>query len=319
MGNQIPQTISHESLLAKSKLNIKKAIIARDHNDDSDYQIWAAIALEQLAKSSLALIHPSLIVEINNLNTLLEACGIRTNNSVIKTIGAHEAYIRLKHTVDHFSTAIFEECKKIADRRNAELHSGDSVMAKFPREQWEGVFWNASELILKSMGLTLDSWLGKNSSTPKEIIKSLKEFKTKSAQSKIKIAKQSFLLNEKGKKRTDSQINSLIKESEKINPHNHHDLFTYSLDGYWLTPCPACNCLGITGGDQTNQMLADDQSEAEFGFEIIECTYIPVEFNCPTCHLSLIGEESLLAGNINDPNIETYIQEIEFEPDYGND
>ena len=127
-GKKLPPPIalSHESLLVKSQLMAKRSVEAKHKDQETDCQLWAAGALELLAKAQLSGIHPSLVVEAENTNSLLEACGIPTSTKV-RTINASVAYTRLNHTVPHFSTPVMESCKKLADRRNAELHSGEAA------------------------------------------------------------------------------------------------------------------------------------------------------------------------------------------------
>lgn len=122
-GKLPPAALSHDALLAKSKLMAKRSVEAKQVEQDTDCQLWAAASLELLAKAQLAGIHPSLVVDAENLNSLLEANGISTG-TVVRTVSAVVAYARLKHTVLHFSTPVFEECKKLAERRKRrELHS----------------------------------------------------------------------------------------------------------------------------------------------------------------------------------------------------
>jgi hypothetical protein len=180
-----PTALSHDALLAKSKLFAKRSIEAKQVGQDTDYQLWAAAALELLAKAQLAGFHPSLVVEAENTNSLLEANGISTGTAV-RTIGAAVAYTRLKHTVPHFSTPVFEECKKLAERRNAELHSGDAACAAMPYEAWEGDFWNAADLILSSMDLDLQEWLGADARTPKAMLKAYRQAEANAAKQRVK-------------------------------------------------------------------------------------------------------------------------------------
>lgn len=72
-GRAVPIAISHQALLDKSKLFAKRSIDAKEADLDSECQLWAAGALELLAKAQLASIHPSLVVEPNNPNSMLEA------------------------------------------------------------------------------------------------------------------------------------------------------------------------------------------------------------------------------------------------------
>jgi hypothetical protein len=112
----------------------------------------------------------------------------------------------------------------------------------------------------------------------------------------------------------------LIERSKLFRPSDYPERFRYPhLDFYWLEECPACGAQGILGGDKTYDEPAADQSSANPGIEIVDLGYAPVEFHCPTCELSLEGEDALDAVNLGDVHEEEDWREIEYEPDYGND
>lgn len=320
-AHQIPVALLAESLIQKSKAYAKRALAGKQSKNDDDYQLYAALALELLAKSSLAKLHPSLVVKTDNLNSLLEANGIPTGTAV-RTIDASDAYARLRHTVPSYTTPDMEACRKLADRRNAELHSGEAAFAAFPPNLWEGEFWHAAELILKSMRLTLEDWLGADARAPKELLAALRKAKAAAVQQRIGRAKIAFdeFKSDGKKKRSAKQIKQILEDSTKLNPHEHRDLFVYRGIHLWLDICPACRAHGIVGGEKAHEESAEDQSNSEPGYEIVEVSYYPLEFHCPTCGLALEGnEEVIMAGIADDAHYELEEREIQYEPDYGND
>lgn len=312
---QPPTALSHEALLAKSKLMAKRSVEAKNEGQETDCQLWAAGALELLAKAQLSGIHPSLIVEADNTNSLLEANGISTGTPV-RTIGAAVAYARLKHTVPQFSTPVFEECKKLAERRNAELHSGDAACAAMPYEAWEGDFWNAADLILKSMDTDLQEWLGADAKAPRALLKAHRQAEANAAKQRVKHHVSEFKKTEKGK--LGKEKFSLLVEETKNLPIDIK-AFHYFYANYWHHKCPACKTYGVAAGDEDWEDLAEDQSEASHGYLIVERAYTPSEFHCPTCKLSLVGDTAVNSADIKEPHIETNEEEIKYEPEYGND
>ena len=111
-GRTVPTAISPQALLDKSKLFAKRSIDAKEADLESECQLWAAGALELLAKAQLASIHPCLVVEPHNPNSMLEACGVSTMTKV-RTIDASVAYVRLIHTVNNFTTPVMEGCRQL--------------------------------------------------------------------------------------------------------------------------------------------------------------------------------------------------------------
>lgn len=312
-----PIAISHDALLAKSKLHAKRSLEAKKVGLDVECQLWAATALELLAKSQLASIHPSLVVESDNPNSLLKANGISTG-TVIRTINASVAYARLKHSVPHFSTPVHDECKKLAERRNAELHSGDAACAAMPKETWEGDFWNAADLILNSMDLDLKEWLGADSKAPASLLKDYRQAEKQAALQRVKHHAELFKNSPQGKL-GKAKFEKLVDETSKVDPEKYMNQFRYLYTKYWHHKCPSCATFGIAAGDQAWEEPTEDQSNAEYGYEIIERGYMPSEFHCPACELSLVGDIGISAAGINDVYVEECEEEIEYEPDYGND
>ena len=310
-----PVAVAHETLLAKSKLMAKRSVEAKQSGMDIECQLWAAGALELLAKAQLSGIHPSLVVETENTNSLLEACGIPTGTKV-RTINASVAYARLNHTVPHFSTPVIESCKRLADRRNAELHSGEAACAAMPFEAWEGDFWNAADLILKNMDMDLQEWLGADSKAPKALLKAHRQAEVNAAKQRVIHHASEFKKSEKGKLGRDKF--KLFKAQTLQRPTDYKD-FRYLYSQTWHQECPACNTWGEAAGDLVWEEKAEDQQEADYGYEIIERGFSPSEFFCPTCGLSLVGDAAVNAVGINDEFIETKEIELTYEPDYGND
>ena len=311
----VPIALSYDALLAKSKLLAKRCVDAKQASLETECQLWAAGALELLAKAHLAGIHPSLVVESENTNSLLEACGIHTSTKV-RTINASVAYARLNHTVSHFSTPVIESCKKLADRRNAELHSGEAACAAMPYDGWEGDFWNAADLILKSMDMDLQEWLGADAKAPKALLKAHRQAETNAAKQRVIHHASEFKKTANGRLGRDKF--KLFRADTLKLPTDYSD-FHYLYSNYWRHECPACKTWGTTAGDLTWEDKAEDQDEADYGYEIIERAFSPSEFHCPTCGLSLVGDAAVSAAGIIEDFIETKEIEIKYEPDYGND
>ena len=271
--------------------------------------------MELLAKAHLAGIHPSLVVEPDNTNSLLEANGIATGTAV-RTISAHVAYARLKHTVPHFSTPVFEECRRLAERRNAELHSGDAAFAAMPYDAWEGDFWNAAELLLSNMGSDLQQWLGADAQAPKALLRAYRRAESTAARQRVKHHASEFKKSDLGKL-SKAKFEALVHET--LHRPIERSAFRYDYGFYWRQECPACKTIGALAGDEAWEELADDQRDADDGYEIIERGFAPVEFHCPTCGLSLVGEAAVSAAGLADEFVDTEEREITYEPDYGND
>ena len=87
MKISITPALSHEALYNKSKLYIKRGLQAKHNKNGEEYQLWASLALELLAKFSLSSIHPSLIADPTHQNSIFAACCVKSSSD-IKTIPA---------------------------------------------------------------------------------------------------------------------------------------------------------------------------------------------------------------------------------------
>jgi hypothetical protein len=312
-----PVSISSEGLLAKSKLQAKRSLEAKASGDEAECQLWAAGALELLAKAQLAGIHSSLVVDVENTNSLLEANGVSTGTRV-RTVSATVAYARLKHTVAGFTTPVHDECRKLAERRNAELHSGEAACASVPMSAWEGDFWNAAETILVSMGMDLAEWLGADSKAPEHLLKAYRQAKRNAAKQRVKQHQEAFDKTPEGKLK-GKKFTELVAGTGSKSPEAESRNFHYLYSKYWHRECPACETMAVVAGDLDWEETAQEQSGAEPGYEIVDRMYTPEELYCPTCKLSLVGMEALDAAGMDDGFEETVEQEMRYEPEYGND
>lgn len=270
-----------------------------------------------LGKFALARIHPSLVVDPKNSNSLLEACGISTATAV-RTIDANEVFLRLKHVVPGFNSLAYLACKDLADRRNAELHSGHAAYIGISLEEWEGKLWHAVRLILQAADKDLEDFIGNAATEAEELIEHLAHLKHQSALQKIEHARDSFGKDPEGKKRSPKDLgNQRFQTKDRPWWHLYRKM-SGVYDKYWSRKCPACECTAVLGGEKDFDELTDNQ-EVDPGWEEVETTYSPVELFCDQCGLKLIGTDELLAANLNNEIIEVEEREIGYEPDYGND
>ena len=144
-SNTMP-SLSPETLYSKAKLYIKRGLKAKSNNDLDEYQLWASLAMELLAKASLSTIHPSLIADPTHQNSIFAACGIKSSLD-IKTITTKTLFDRLSHISEKFDTRVRNFCEQLSLQRNAELHSGESPFSG-KTDSWEDHYWYAIQLIL---------------------------------------------------------------------------------------------------------------------------------------------------------------------------
>jgi hypothetical protein len=314
----IPPALSDDALYGKAALYARRALEAKEIDAEDAYQLWATLALELLGKFALARVHPSLVVDPKNSNSMLEACGISTATAV-RTIDANEVFLRLKHVVPGFNSLAYNSCKDLADRRNAELHSGHAAYIGISLEVWEGKLWHAVRLILQAANKDLEDFIGGAAAEKEELINHLSHLKCQSALQKIEHARDSFSKDADGKKRAPKTLEDQRSQSGERSWWHLYRLTSGRYARYWTRQCPACQCTAVLGGDKDYEELTDDQEEVSPGYEEVETTYSPVEFICDQCNLHLVGTDELSAAGLSEEIVEVDEREISYEPDYGND
>lgn len=312
MSADISIAISFDTLFAKSKVYIGKALRRKAESDFEEYQLWASLALELLGKAALASRHPCLIVDPNHSDSLFVAAGVAATTDV-KTITARTLFERLKAVEPLFDETVRKFCQGIADRRNSELHSGELPFKTMKPEAWEARYWHASQIILAGFGKSFADWIGaEEAGEPERIVQAKKDATFAAVMSKIEAAKHAFFR----KPQKERELSLQAAEDSKGPPAFPH-MFAFLSDHSWEQQCPACEAKAWLGGDRIHEEI----SETSFGdsiWETVERTYSADEFECQVCSLELSGSEEVEAAGLPLEHAELEERQIEYEPEYGN-
>lgn len=313
MTISVTAALNKEALFAKSQLYIRKALTRKASGDLEEYQLWASLALELIGKSALAKIHPSLIADPQHYQSLFAASGVNLSTD-IKTITAKTLFERLQHSIKPFDVKVKEFCNQVANRRNAELHSGDVPFAATRTERWEAEYWYAIDIILRDMGNTLEGWLGADdAATPQEILKNAKVAKQQSIEVRVERTRTYFNTRKKADRDT------AIKVAKQNSIQDFPRLFGFQFDETWECDCPSCTAKAYIAGEMISQEVVDTQGDEYGVWETVESEYSGEQFRCPTCDLRLDGYDELNFAELPTYHTGTDEREMEYEPDYGND
>jgi hypothetical protein len=313
MTISITAALNKDALLAKSQIYIRKALTRKALGDPEEYQLWASLALELIGKSALSNIHPSLIADPQHYQSLFAASGVNVSTD-IKTITAKTLFERLQHLIKPFDERVKIFCNQVANRRNAELHSGDVPFAATRTERWEAEYWYAIDIILNFMGFTLESWLGADDAAiPQEILAGAEFAKRHSIEVRVERSRDAF--NARKKADRDKAIDFALKS----NIHDFPRLFGSYIDGTWEVECPSCKAKAFIAGEMVSQEVVDTQGDQYNVWETVEREFSGEQFRCPTCDLHLDGYDELNIADLKTEYTDTDEREMEYEPDYGND
>jgi len=315
MSKGINTAFSSTTLFSKSKVYMSRGLRAKSEGVLDEYQLWASLALELLAKSSLSNISPVLVADPTHYQSLFAACG-HTLSHDVKTITAKTLFERLSHISKSFDKRIQKFCEQMALMRNSEIHSGESPFSGMSPEAWEAKFWHAAHMLLEIQNKELEQWLDADEAqAPKQLLEEAHEAISMMVRTKISHALDDFKLKHKSAKKRSE----LIEVSKQEKPWGHSDRFSYSVDNYELQECPGCKGMGVIGGTQYDEEISEEQDLNDPFVEYINITYSTEEFTCLVCELHLHGAQEISVTSLPDEFYDTEEREREFEPEYGND
>ena len=313
MTRVVSAALNKDALFAKSQLYVRKALTRKSEGDLEEYQLWASLALELVGKSALASVHPSLIADPQHYQSLFAAAGINISTDV-KTITAKTLFERLQHLIKPFDGQVKEFCNQVANRRNAELHSGDVPFAATRAERWEAEFWYAVDVVLTYMGNSLEGWLGADdAATPQEILANANLAKQQSIEVRVVRTQDAF----QAKRKVDRD--AAIEAAAGRTFDDYPGLFAFYFDGVWECECPSCSAKAFIAGEMISEEVVDTQGDQYGVWETVEREFSGERFRCPTCGLKLDGFDELSLVNLPTDYADTDEREMEYEPDYGND
>jgi uncharacterized cysteine cluster protein YcgN (CxxCxxCC family) len=307
------QAFDYEALYAKSKVYVERSFKAEHDKDQAGFQLWASISLELLGKATLAHIHPALVADPDDPDSLFASCG-RPFSPKRRSITAKTVFERLGHICKHFLKEEKDFCMEMANRRNAELHSGELPYTDMRTVTWVPKMWKVCQMLLEVQGKTLDDWLGK------EIAAEAKEEMKKApaipvVEKKLKIHKAKF-----------EKMFPTASDQEKVRSSTSFNLLVFmpyrkevDADSWDAAKCPACGCEGGVAGEKWHEEIVKGEITEEPWLETVDSIYVTSAFRCVVCGLKLDGRDELEVAGMIEQFVHSDIREPDYEPDYGND
>lgn len=270
---------SSEALFAKSLLFSEQMNISIA--DEWKYGLWSSLSLELLARSALANISPALLAEPNNWRNIMHALGKAPTAKKFtpNSIGTKEVLARLSELLPDFTQEIAGFCSKHIERRNAELHSGETVFSGLGTSEWLSKYYKACKILLASLGRELDDFVS-DPSTAQQLIESLDDAAATAAEQDIKAHAKVW-----ENKDTLSRNASLLQAQAWATRHAGHRV-----------ECPSCNSPALLQGSASGPVattIGDDEV-------IQKQTMLPTSFECIACGLKISGLSKLSACGLGD-------------------
>lgn len=303
----------YEPLYNKSKVYIERAIKYQAAGEMDMCQLWASLSLELLGKAVLAKIHPVLVADPSDVDSIFAACG-RPFSMKRRSIEAKTVFLRMQHINENYVKRDMDFCMAMANRRNAELHSGEVPFVGMREGAWIPKFWHVIKLMLESQGKTLVDWVGAEEATKAEA--AIKAKRTAEiVDSKFHNAGEAF-----NKAFPTEEAKDEIRAKTKFADTSWFPVFGKSHpDVVESVQCPVCGCDAGLGGERWREDAASSEIDYESWTESIEITYVTTGFHCVACKLHLEGREELDLAEMDKTFSIIEEREPDYEPDYGND
>jgi len=277
-----PQSVwTYDLLWAKSLLYIERAFNAP--RDSDLFPFWASLALEFLARASLARTSPTLLADAGDPDGrhLLHALGIepKVKGYVPKSIQTSEVLIRCEQIVPAFTKDIELFCRGFFNKRNEELHSGGTPFAALANNSWLPRFYEAASVLLGAQGKKLEDFVGPEEARAAEVM--LKAVADEAAKS---VQKQINAFAEVWKAKSQEERAELTKNGLRhAKPWRGH-----------VVDCPACSSKALlTGEDIKQQQPALENEEL-----VVRTSVLPTMFECAACGLKVNGHSQLHAAGL---------------------
>ncbi len=270
---------SSESLYAKSQLYIEQ--MESGIADQWQYGLWSALCLELLSRSALAHISPVLLADSKNWRNLTHAMGKAPTARKFTpiSISTKEVLARLTELDPKFTEEVAGFCSQHLERRNAELHTGETIFTEIGTSQWLPKFYQACKLLLESMDKSLSEFVC-DSSQAQALVDSLEDAAAKAVAQDINA--HAKVWSNKGE--TDKET-ALLQATTWATRHSGHRV-----------ECPSCKAPALLQGNPTGAVTTEIQED-----EVIQRqTMLPSAFECIACGLKISGFSKLSACNLGD-------------------
>lgn len=270
---------SEEALFAKALVYVER--MESHPPDDSELGFWSALSLELLARAALAHVSPSLLADAKNWRNLMHALGREPTAKKYSptSIPTTEVLARLNELVPEFTEEAAGFCTKHADRRNAELHTGELAFTSLGTSEWLPRFYSACSILLKSMGRDLSEFVS-DPKAAQEMIDSLGDAAAKAVKQDIN---------------AHAQVWSNKNDEEREQAVARATAWATRQAGHRVV-CPACGSQALVQGNPSGTVATSVNED-----EVVQRQpMLPSAFECIACGLRISGLSKLSACGLGD-------------------
>ena len=277
-----PDTWNAEALFVKAQRYVENMLSV--DSDQWEYALWSSLSLEFLARAALANVSPTLLADNKDgWSSLYHALGFKPTEPKFtpKSIAVTDVFRRLSAILPDFIKEHSDFGILHTGRRNSELHSGEAAFDGVNASVWEPGFYQACEVLLKSMDMSLADFIGK-------------------AQAKVAVKLMAAAADDSAK----AVLGDLDAHKKVWAAKSNEERATLGQSAaVWATRhaghrvvCPACASQALVAGEPvTSPVQKLDDGEITETQE-----YLPNRFECIACGLKIGGLSRLAVVGLGD-------------------
>lgn len=307
-----------EALWIKAKLFLNRAM-DDDFRSFDEQALWAALALELLAKAALARVSPLLIAEPNEEGTnLLVASGLVKGDVKFTSVRAKTLMTRCHKAFKPFDQ---NEAMKVINGRNEYLHSSGAGFMAIPPHAWWPRYWAQVAILVTALDREIDELVGsdREATVTKHLERNAKNVEQR-VEALIERAKQ------RRQQRREGSLPAKVAAEWKTGQY-----LTAQMPYSEAATCPACGSVGLLEGEVVENTEihhppygygADEEYDRYDPNDVSVTLTVGAEhFSCPTCQLVLNSYELIEQAGLEtefdaEGDVDDYLAQ---EPEYGND
>lgn len=283
-----------DPLWAKARLFFEHAL--SHDRDDARFGLWCAFGLELLARAAVSSISPALLAEPDREHkNLLHALGRGNPKVGAQSISSSQVFRLCEMLFPAFTANHTTSAVALINRRNAELHTGQSAFDEYTTQQWVPGFYACCKVLAEAMEESLGSLLGETEATEATAVLTVVE---KEVRERIRerIAHYKGVFADRPEAERQMARANAEAESERLAHARHH-----------RTRCPACTSTATLQGDALGPSKIEDQD----GEIVVRQAVAPRRFACTACGLKLEGYAELATAGLGNQ----YTRTTRYSPD----
>jgi len=270
-----------DPLWAKARIYFERAF--EESGDDPLFGLWCSLALELLARAALASVSPTLLAEPDKDHKfLLHALNRGSEKVQRRSITTAQVFTLCRTLFADFTENDLIAALALVNRRNDELHTGNSAFDEYRPKHWLVGFYRACRALTNSMGESLESLFGEEEArVARQILEETQTEVRQRVQTLIAAHRKVFEGKLEEDKRTAAE--NAKNEGEQLARKRHHRV-----------TCPACSCVATVQGEPFGREHITHEEDCIKVRQAVS----PRNFACSACGLKLQGYAELEASQL---------------------